>query len=141
MSEPIPGVTDGTKDDLPYTREDVVAIEAARGKPYHRLRRTVEALEFVASEHEAAMTRMQQEMADLKLSLDRQLSDKVSLENIIKSLEKRLDGPTGYRSRAEKAEAELREILTTLEGGGPVAETMFMLASRGTAKKIRELLK
>lgn len=85
MSDPIPGVTDGTKDSEPYSLEDVAAIEAARGKPYARLRRTVEEL--------------------------------------------------------DKFKQEAREILETLEGGGPAAETLFMLASRGTAKKIRELLK
>ena len=46
---PIPGVTDGTRDNEPYTLEDCAAIEAKRGKPYTRLRRTVEALNSARS--------------------------------------------------------------------------------------------
>jgi hypothetical protein len=41
---PIPGVTDGTRDNEPYTLEDCEAIEKVRGKPYTRLRTTVETI-------------------------------------------------------------------------------------------------
>ena len=44
------------------------------------------------------------------------------------------------RTRSERAETELREVLSVLEGGGPATETLFALAQRGTAKKIRALL-
>lgn len=45
-----------------------------------------------------------------------------------------------WRARSERAETELREVLSVLEGGGPATETLFALAQRGTAKKIRALL-
>ena len=79
---PIPGVTDGTRDNEPYTLEDCAAIEKMRGKPYTRLRTTVEALHAEAQNdggpqasdlHPALFTMKPVEMVALPRALAREL--------------------------------------------------------------------